>query len=54
MSNKIVTVCKCESCGKPVKVPVKLLGQLIYGLRKNHNTPEFMRQIALKRHNKQI
>lgn len=50
MSTKIITVCKCESCGKPVKVPVKLLGQLIGKLRKTPNTPEFMRQIAIKRH----
>lgn len=50
MTNQIITVCHCEACGEPVDVPIKKLGQLISGLRKTNNTPEFMRQIALKRH----
>jgi len=47
---KIVTVCKCESCGHPIKVPVKLLGQLIGSLRKTPNSSEFMSKIAKDRH----
>lgn len=48
--SKIITVCKCPSCDTPIKVPVKLLGQLIGSLRKTPNTPEFMSKIAKDRH----
>lgn len=48
--SKIITVCKCPSCDEPVKVPIKLLGQLIAKQRKTNNSSEFMSKIATERH----
>ena len=45
MEERKLIVATC-SCGEPIEVPVKKLGQLIGSLRKKPNTKEFMREIA--------
>lgn len=50
MSDKIVTICQCESCGESVKIPIRLVGQIMSKMRKNKPSSEFMSKIAKKRY----
>lgn len=45
-SNKLVVVCNCPNCDDPVKVPLRLLGQIMIKERTNKPTKEHMQRIS--------